>query len=257
MIKFKRFIALHLCLEWQPMKGLYGYYNNARFRDALLAGTVLQQDPFAEKYYPFSPYHYGACNPLKYTDENGKEIRINYNGTDNYVLYKDGALEPQNGLTNIKYPDFVHQVLNDLNTLSNIDGIVSQRLDELQESKNIFNIVESNTATNGKSVNSAIAEDVKKVKNGESTGGTVFYDPNSTTSILGSNNEKYQRPAVVGLSHELLGHCYDYNIGMYLDRELKGNKVPINEIRAINIENQVRKALGEKIRNSYGGNKIF
>lgn len=28
---------LHLGLEWQSMKGLYGYYNNARFRDALLA----------------------------------------------------------------------------------------------------------------------------------------------------------------------------------------------------------------------------
>ena len=106
------------------------------------------------------------------------------------------------------------------------------------------------------SVNSAIPENGEKAKNGEPTGGTVFYDPNSTTSIFGSTNENYQRPAVVGLSHELLGHCYDYNIGMYLDRELKGNKVPINEIRAINIENQVRKALGEKLRNSYHGYKI-
>ena len=25
---------LHLGLEWQSMKGLYGYYNNARFRDS-------------------------------------------------------------------------------------------------------------------------------------------------------------------------------------------------------------------------------
>ena len=63
----------HLGLEWQPMKGLYGYYNNARFRDALLAGTFLQQDPLAEKYYPFSPYHYSAGNPLKFLDENGEE----------------------------------------------------------------------------------------------------------------------------------------------------------------------------------------
>ena len=62
----------HLGLEWQPMKGLYGYYNNARFRDALLGGTFLQQDPLAEKYYPFSPYHYGMNNPLKFTDKTGK-----------------------------------------------------------------------------------------------------------------------------------------------------------------------------------------
>ena len=248
----------HLGLEWQPMKGLYGYYNNARFRDALLAGTFLQQDPLAEKYYPFSPYHYGACNPLKYTDENGKEIRINYNGTDNYVLYKDGALEPQNGLTNIKYPDFVYKVLNDLNTLSNIDGIVSQRLDELQESSQVFNIIESGEKAKGKSSNSALPENNEKLKSGDTTGGIVFYNPDSTTSLLGNTNESYQRPAVVGLAHELLGHCYDYSIGIYFDREeIKSNNVPINEIRAINIENQVRKALGEKIRNSYGGNKIF
>ena len=62
---------LHLGLEWQAMKGVSGYYNNARFRDALLAGMFYQQDPLAEKYYPFSPYHYGANNPLKHKDPTG------------------------------------------------------------------------------------------------------------------------------------------------------------------------------------------
>ena len=65
---------LHLGLEWQPMKGVSGYYNNARFRDALLAGTFYQQDPLAEKYHPFSPYHYGANNPNKYTDKTGEAL---------------------------------------------------------------------------------------------------------------------------------------------------------------------------------------
>ena len=65
---------LHLGLEWQPMKGLYGYYNNARFRDALLAGMFFQIDPLAEKYYPFSPYHYAAANPLRFVDVNGRDI---------------------------------------------------------------------------------------------------------------------------------------------------------------------------------------
>ena len=49
---------LHLGLEWQPMKGVYGYYNNARFRDAILAGTFYQQDRLSEKYYSYSPYSY-------------------------------------------------------------------------------------------------------------------------------------------------------------------------------------------------------
>jgi len=64
---------LHLGLEWQSMKGVSGYYNNARFRDALLAGTFFQQDPLAEKYYPYTPYHYGAGNPLRYVDVSGEE----------------------------------------------------------------------------------------------------------------------------------------------------------------------------------------
>ena len=64
---------LHLGLEWQSMKGLYGYYNNARFRDAILAGTFFQQDPLAEKYYPYTPYHYGVGNPLKYVYVSGGE----------------------------------------------------------------------------------------------------------------------------------------------------------------------------------------
>ena len=248
---------LHLGLEWQPMKGVSGYYNNARFRDALLAGTFYQQDPLAEKYHPFSPYHYGANNPLRYTDPTGTEIRINYDGTDHYAIYKDGGLEPQTGLTNKKYPDFVFKVLKDLNVLSEIGGNVSQRLNELQESNQVFNIIESGAKAKGESSNSALAEDYIKLNRGDSTGGTVFYNPNSTTSLIGSSQENHQRPAVVGLAHELLGHCYDYNIGMYLDRkEIKSNNVPINEIRAIDIENQVRKALGEKMRNSYHGYKI-
>lgn len=56
-------------------------FENARFRDALLAGTFLQQDPLAEKYYPFSPYHYGAANPMKNNDINGDSITV-LNNTD-------------------------------------------------------------------------------------------------------------------------------------------------------------------------------
>ena len=65
---------LHLGLEWQSMKGLYGYYNNARFRDVLFAGAFYQHDQLAEKYYSFSLYHYSACNPLKFADVDGRKL---------------------------------------------------------------------------------------------------------------------------------------------------------------------------------------
>ena len=84
---------LHLGLEWQSMKGLYGYYNNARFRDALLAGTFFQQDPLAEKYYPFSPYHYGAGNPLKFTDGTGKWVTGSDGKAISFTINNEGRYE--------------------------------------------------------------------------------------------------------------------------------------------------------------------
>lgn len=245
--------------EFDREYGLSMYDYHARLYDPYLCGFD-NRDPQAEKYPDISPYAFCAANPNRFIDPTGEEIRINYTGSYNYcyVIYQNGALQPQNGLTNSKYPDFVYQVLEDLNKLNQIGGNVSKRLDELQNSNQIFDIVESNVNSKGKSTNSALAKDVTKINNGEPTGGTVFYNPNSKTSINGSTLKKHQRPAVVGLAHELLGHCYDYSIGMYLNRkEIKSNNVSINEIRAIDIENQVRKALGENLRNSYHGYKIY
>ena len=65
---------LHLGLEWQPMKGIYGYYNNARFRDAILAGSFYQCDPLAEKYYSLSPCSWCSGNPMKFIDPSGNTI---------------------------------------------------------------------------------------------------------------------------------------------------------------------------------------
>ena len=109
MISLKRYIALHLGLEWQSMKGLSGYYNNARFRDALLAGMFYQQDPLAEKYYPYTPYHYGAGNPLKFTDETGMEIVVNGSTYNIGMSYDDND-------------EFTQHVISALNTISDIGG---------------------------------------------------------------------------------------------------------------------------------------
>ena len=94
---------LHLGLEWQSMKGLYGYYNNARFRDALLAGTFFQQDPLAEKYYPYTPYHYGAGNPVKFTDETGKFIETVWDA----ISLTTGVVSLYNNIVSGNYGDAV------------------------------------------------------------------------------------------------------------------------------------------------------
>ncbi len=96
---------LHLGLEWQPMKGVYGYYNNARFRDAVLAGSFYQQDPLAEKYYSFSPYHYSACNPIKLVDWSGMDIwEFNPGGYLAFHQKTDDNIDQLNMVDNLGKP---------------------------------------------------------------------------------------------------------------------------------------------------------
>ena len=64
---------LHLGLQWQATKGIFGYYNNARFRDPTLAGTFLQPDKLADSYTPFTPYLYAKANPIRFCDEDGNQ----------------------------------------------------------------------------------------------------------------------------------------------------------------------------------------
>jgi len=58
--------------EEQPMPGKWLDYG-ARFYDAQL-GRFHTQDRFAEKYLDFSPYHYGANNPILFVDVNGDSL---------------------------------------------------------------------------------------------------------------------------------------------------------------------------------------
>ena len=94
---FKNDRHLHLGLEWQSMRGINGYYNNARFRDAILAGSFYQQDPLAEKYYPFNPYNYSACNPLKFADQNGMDWITAIYDAERYYFH-DRRIKNQNDI---------------------------------------------------------------------------------------------------------------------------------------------------------------
>ena len=54
-----------------------------------IAGRFWTQDRFSEKYYTFSPYSYGANNPIKYIDINGDSLWISY-GDNQRILYTTG-----------------------------------------------------------------------------------------------------------------------------------------------------------------------
>jgi len=149
---------LHLGLEWQSMKGVSGYYNNARFRDALLTGMFYQQDPLAEKYYPFFPYHYGAGNPLKNIDIDGQKIIFSNDISDS-------------------------ERLNIMETLANLrdSQLFSKVYNHLENMNDVVIISFGETVTDQYGDNVA-GQYVPNVNNG---GGTItFKDENSLSSFV-------------------------------------------------------------------------
>jgi len=63
----------NLLLDNASFLNWYDY--GARFYDAQL-GRFHTQDRFAEKYFSFSPYQYGANNPVLFIDVNGDSINV-------------------------------------------------------------------------------------------------------------------------------------------------------------------------------------
>ena len=89
--------------------GWYDY--GARNYDPTL-GRFFNQDRFAEKYLDFTPYQYGANNPIKYIDINGDSLSISGDGSDQMLaLYNEGlegyyeAKSGENGLVSLNKTD--------------------------------------------------------------------------------------------------------------------------------------------------------
>jgi hypothetical protein len=208
-------------------------------------------DPLWEKYRAWSPYQYGANNPLVNIDPNGKEIWLasdtHRDGDGNMisVQYKNGKLFNKDGSAFKGKDKFLNQTLGYLNRLRNSGNQeITCRLGQLETSK-ISHFI--NQTTVGKYYN----PNTTQVTSGNDND-AVNRIPTSGTSLINYNAMDDSKYAT--LAHEVIGHLFDLDngsrdsYGYYSD----GNSgIEGSELDAVNIENVVRANAGLPKRTSY------
>src|SRR5205823_3547213 len=100
--------------------------------------------------------------------------------------------------------------------------------------------------------NETLPDNTSKRDNCIGTGSTVFYNAYEV-------RDPDDRPSLIGLAHELLGHSYDFDQGRFDNSLTNYGKnssgihtgVPMYEVSAVNIENIARAAEHKKLRTTY------
>lgn len=223
--------------ELQEGLGQYDY--GTRLYDPVIARWT-SIDQLAEKYQLFSPYTYVANNPLRFIDEDGREIVIPTMKGD--LTYRNGQFYQENGKVYKGKDAFITKTLGALQTLSKLkDPTVKSVLKTLETSK------EKVSLEAGYDGGITYPEDPSAVNEGKSTGSIISLD----YTIKGEDGKNVESEILVG--HEL-SHAYDNLKGNNKgEANTKSSASKKGEIRAVKFENRIRKEEGKKERTTYGG----
>ena len=222
--------------ELDTKNGLNWYDYGARHYDPSI-GRFTTMDRFADKYSSMSPYQYGANNPVCNIDINGDSIIVNPN--------------PNGLIDNVKMllgfdTKYQSQVKTDLQRLKIEDKELGGMITQLEKSENIHTITMPDERTgymNGTLYNKEFA---RKNMSQEST---ILYDP-----YREKVSEQNIREPRVGLAHEL-HHSYNLDLGTF-NPDIRINGILLMDIQAVNMENRIRKIVGNPKRIYYGKKSI-
>ena len=112
--------------------GRHSFYDllNRHYDPVLCRFTSV--DAKYDKYYPFTPYHYGLCNPVRYRDPDGNDAIITFSGTtinvsaDIYLMgelvtreladkYLQNIMQNWGQFTTFKYEDTEYNIVWNIN----------------------------------------------------------------------------------------------------------------------------------------------
>jgi len=127
--------------ELDRMHGLDLYDYGARMYDPQL-GRFHTQDAFAEKYFDFTPYQYGANNPVLYIDINGDSIQAT---SDAILAIYHGLVKNANVKFNVKNGNIDPESFKE--QAENSDDIVLKDLYEIASNENMVELSVSNNET--------------------------------------------------------------------------------------------------------------
>ena len=206
----------------------------------------LSVDPMSDKYPSLSPYVYCANNPVMLVDPNGEEIYVEIDGIK--YRYNGNGLEGKDGCEFVpKANSFEGRVLKDLNSLKNSkSSIIRNKMNDLIKSKHSHSI---KLSSDGDDYNEALDNNNISIP-GKGSGTITHYNPFSKKN----NCVDGDRLSCAVLTHELLGHGWNKDKGMYEADRQTNNGVRYEEINAINLQNIVLKEHNLQPRTAIGRN---